>query len=120
MAHGSIMELENGKFRVCFEYGFDENGRRVRKHKTYASRKEAELMLARHDVAMEDGTVVKPREMTLNEWLAYWMKNMYMPRAAETSVYGYINIIDRHIVPALGKIKLQRLKPMHIQKYYTS
>ena len=119
MAHGSIMELENGKFRVCFEYGFDENGRRVRKHKTYASRKEAELMLARHDVAMEDGTIVKPREMTLNEWLAYWMKNMYMPRAAETSVYGYINIIDRHIVPVLGKIKLQRLKPMHIQKYYT-
>ena len=119
MAHGSIMELENGKFRVCFEYGFDDNGRRVRKHKTYTNRKEAELMLARHDVAMEDGTVVKPREMTLAEWLAYWMKNMYMPRAAETSVYGYINMIDRHIVPALGKIKLQRLKPMHIQQYYT-
>jgi hypothetical protein len=55
MAHGSVMQLDTGKFRVCFEYGFDENGRRVRKHKTYASRKEAELMLARHDVAMEDG-----------------------------------------------------------------
>lgn len=27
MAHGSVMQLENGKFRVCFEYGFDENGR---------------------------------------------------------------------------------------------
>ena len=119
MAHGSIIQLDNGKFRVCFEYGFDENGRRVRKHKTYANRKEAELMLSRHNVAMEDGTVVKPREMTLTEWLAYWMKNMYMPRAAETSVYGYINIIDRYIVPILGKTKLQRLKPMHIQKYYT-
>lgn len=118
MAHGSVMQLDNGKFRVCFEYGFDEKGRRVRKHKTFTSRKEAEMMLARHDVAMEDGTVVKPREMTLEEWLSYWMKNMYMPRAAETSVYGYINMIDRYIVPLLGKVKLQRLKPMHIQKFY--
>ena len=119
MAHGSIIKLDNGKFRVCFEYGFDENGKRIRKHKTYASRKEAELVLSRHNVAMEDGTVVQPRRMTLAEWLSYWMKNMYMPRAAETSIYGYVNMIDRYIVPSMGKIQLQRLKPMHIQKYYT-
>jgi len=37
MAHGSVMQLENGKFHVYFEYGFDENGRHVRKHKTYAA-----------------------------------------------------------------------------------
>jgi len=35
-------------------------------------------MLARHDVAMEDGTVVKPIEMTLNEWLACWMIRLKM------------------------------------------
>lgn len=31
-------------------------------------------MLARHNVAMEDGTIVKPGEMTLAEWLSCWMK----------------------------------------------
>lgn len=67
---------------------------------------------------MEDGTAVIPREVTLEEWLEYWMKNIYAPRSAETSVYGYRNMIDSHIVPNLGKMKLQRLKPMHIQKYY--
>ncbi len=105
MAHGSVMQLENGKFRVCFEYGFDENGRRVRKHKTFASRKEAELMLARHDVAMEDGTVGKPREMTLAEWLSYWMKkHVYASGCGNQCLWIYQH--DRPIHRStLGEIK---------------
>lgn len=118
MPFGSISKV-SGKFRVCFDYGKDENDKRVRKYKTYDSKRDAELELARHSVAMEDGTATIPRVMTVKEWLAYWLENMYAVRAAETSVYGYRNIIDRHIVPALGNIKLQKLKPMHIQKYYT-
>jgi integrase len=77
------------------------------------------MQLARHSVLMEDGSAIIPRVMTLKEWLSYWLENMYAPRAAETSVYGYKNMIDRHIVSALGNMKLQKLKPMHIQKYYT-
>lgn len=120
MAHGSMLRLDNGKYRVCFEYGFDEYGKRIRKHKTFTSRKEADLALSRHNVTMEDGTAVAPRVMTLKEWLEYWLNNMYAQRSAETSVYAYRNMIDRHIVPALGNLKLQRLKPMHVQKYYST
>lgn len=120
MAHGSVQKLDNGKFRVCFEYGFDDKGSRIRKHKTFETKKEADLALSRHNVTIEDGTTVMPRVITLGEWLNYWLDNMLAPRAAETTVYGNRNIIDKHIIPALGNIPLQKLKPMAIQKYYIS
>jgi len=118
MAHGSVMKLENGKYRVCLEYGFDENNKRIRKHKTFESKKDAELALSRHNVAMEDGGAVLPRNMTLEEWLRYWLTNIYAFRAAETSLYAYKNMIEKHIIPALGKHTLQKLRAMHVQNYY--
>ncbi|MCL2434173.1 MAG: phage integrase SAM-like domain-containing protein, partial [Clostridia bacterium] len=120
MAHASIAKMSNGKYRVCFEYGFNEHGVRVRKHKTFATKREAESAQSRHNVAMEDGTVVAPQEITLKAWLEYWLNDIYSIRAAETSVYGVSNIINKHIIPAIGSMKLQRIKPMHIQRYYTT
>ncbi len=67
---------------------------------------------------MEDGTAVQPKEVTLEEWMQYWLNEMYAPRAAESSVYGFKNIINRYIIPEMGNTKLQKLKPMIIQKYY--
>lgn len=87
MLHGSI--LKRGKsYRVCFDFGKNEEGKRIRKYKTYKLKKEAEPALARHDVAMEDGDAVRPKTITLGEWLDYWLISIYTPRAAETSVYG--------------------------------
>lgn len=119
MAHGSMMKLENGKFRVCMEYGFDENNKRIRKYKTFNNKKDAELALSRHNVAMEDGTGVLPRTITVEEWLRYWLENIYSVRAAETSVYAYRNMIENHIIPALGKRILQKLRAAHVQQYYS-
>ena len=61
MAHGSKLKLKNGKYRVCFEYGFDENDKRVRKYKTFANKKESDVALSRHNVLMEDGTAIIPQ-----------------------------------------------------------
>lgn len=119
MAHGSLMQLENKKYRVCFEYGFDVKGKRIRKYKTFSSKKEATLALSRHDVAMEDGTAISPSSLTLKDWLEYWMENMYETHAAETSVYSYWRMIRNHIIPCIGNINLQKLKPVKIQQYYT-
>ena len=120
MAHGSMMKLENGKYRVCLEFGLDENEKRIRKYKTFDEKKNAELALSRHNVAMEDGGTVLPRTITVEEWLKYWLENIYAIRAAETSLYAYRNMIERHIIPGLGKHMLQKLRAMHVQSYYNT
>jgi len=117
MPHGSISKV--GKtYRVCFDFGKDEAGNRTRKYKTFKTKKEADMALARHDVSMEDGHFVRPRKITVGEWLDYWMEEIYSPRVAETTVYGHKTVIENHIKPYMGKVQLQQLKPPMIQNYY--
>lgn len=46
------------------------------------------------------------------------MDNYVKRNCEETTAYGYRNILYKHLVPYLGKIELQKLKPGHIQQYY--
>jgi len=119
MAHGSIKKTNSGTYKVNFEFGYDENGNRIRKNKSYSTEKEAELALSRHNTRMEDGIAVRPVQIKLGEWLDSWMDNIIRPRTEDTTQYGYRNIINTHIKPELGNKKLQSVKPMDIQKYYT-
>lgn len=119
MAHGSIKKTSTGKYKVNFEFGYDENGNRIRKNTTYSTEKEAEIALSRHNTRMEDGIAVRPVQIKLCEWLDYWMENIIYPRTEDTTQYGYRNIINTHLKPELGNKKLQSIKPMDIQKYYT-
>ncbi len=118
MPHGSILK-RNKNYRVCFDFGLDTTGKRIRKYKTFRTKKDAELALSRHDVAMEDGNIVRPIHMTLSEWLDYWLNDMFAPRAAETSVYGNRLMIENHMKPAMGHVQLQKLSPHTLQQYYS-
>lgn len=118
MPHGSILK-RNKNFRVCFDFGLDQNDKRIRKYKTFRTKKDAELALSRHDVAMEDGNIVRPINITLSEWLDYWLNEMFTPRAAETSIYGNKLMIENHMKPAIGHVQLQKLTPHMLQQYYS-
>ncbi len=118
MPHGSI--LKRGQtYRVCFDYGLNAQDKRIRKYKSFRTKKDAELALSRHDISMEDGNIVRPINITLSDWLDYWLIEMFTPRAAETSIYGNRLMIENHMKPAIGHIKLQKIKPHTLQQYYT-
>ena len=120
VAYGSISELENGKFRVCFDYGKNGAGKRVRKYQTFASKAEAKRALNKHRVQMDEGNYVLPSDWTFAQWMDYWFANIIRPQIEDTTAYGYKNIIDNHLKPRLGGYKLQKLSPRHIQEYYTA
>lgn len=46
------------------------------------------------------------------------MEQVIRPNRAETTAYGYQKIIDNHIIPELGRIRLQKLSALDIQRYY--
>lgn len=56
--------------------------------------------------------------MTLGCWLRYWLEREVAPARASTTVYGYRNIVERHLVPALGSVALAALTPAMISDYY--
>ncbi len=109
--HGISYDQARDRYYVYMDGGTDDNGRRVRRYKTYPT-----LTLARRGQRAflgerEAAKTVTASSMTLDQWLEYWMDNVVVPGRAETTAYGYRKIIENHLSPALGDIPVQRLTP---------
>jgi integrase len=119
MPHGHIKKQPNGKYKVCFDFGSDELGKRKRKFKTFDNNKAANAALSEHNHQIDVGDFVLPSNMNVSEWLDYWLEHIVIPKSAMTTVYGYNNIIGNYLNPKLGKVKLQKLSPKDVQEYLT-
>ena len=118
MAYGSITQ-RGDKYRVCFDYGIDREGNRVRKYRTFDTKRDATRAFNEHKVKMDRGTQVMPSEYTFAQWLDYWYKDIILPQIEETTAYGYRGMIENYLKPQLGEIRLQKLTARDIQQYYT-
>lgn len=118
MAYGSITQ-RGDKYRVCFDYGVDREGRRVRKYRTFDTKRDATRAFNEHKVKTDKGTQIMPSEYTFAQWLDYWYKDIILPQIEETTAYGYRGIIENYLKPQLGEIRLQKLTARDIQQYYT-
>lgn len=118
MAYGSITQ-RGDKYRVCFDYGIDREGRRVRKYRTFDTKRDATRAFNEHKVKMDKRTQVMPSEYTFAQWLDYWYKDIILPQIEETTAYGYRGMIENYLKPQLGEIRLQKLTARDIQQYYT-
>ena len=118
MAYGSITQ-RGDKYRVCFDYGMDRSGKRIRKYRTFDTKRDATRAFNEHKVKMDKGTQVLPSEYTFAQWLDYWYKDIILPQIEETTAYGYRGMIENYLKPQLGEIRLQKLTARDIQQYYT-
>ena len=118
MAYGSITQCGD-KYRVCFDYGVDREGNRVRKYRTFDTKRDATRAFNEHKVKMDKGTQIMPSEYTFAQWLDYWYKDIILPQIEETTAYGYRGMIENYLKPQLGEIRLQKLTARDIQQYYT-
>jgi integrase len=90
---GSITKV-GLKYRVTLDHGVDGTAKRVRKYLTASTEEEAKKLLTEFEYNQQRSIIV------------------------ETTAYGYTNIINKHVVPYLGKFELQKIQPIHIQQYY--
>ena len=107
-----------GIYYVNMDLGKDEGGGRLRQYRTYPTLSAARTGL-REFLAHREQERQSPRhQLTLSDWLEYWMDTIVRPNRAETTVYAYQKIIDNHLGPALGDTPLLKLTPKNIQQYY--
>ncbi|WP_342476560.1 site-specific integrase [Paenibacillus sp. FSL H7-0350] len=114
---GSITKVGT-KFRVTFDFGTDSKGKRIRKYTSASSEAEAKKLLNEFEYNQQRNLLVQTTKMTFSEFLEHWIENYVKYNCEETTIYGYRNIIFKHIIPFLGNFELQKLQPGHIQQYY--
>src|SRR5215216_157487 len=94
------------------------NGERRQRAKTFKTRKEADAELAKWITEIERGTAVEPSKLTIAELMGQWLENVARHKVRATSHEDYRHTINKHIVPALGSVLVQRLTPSQVQAFY--
>ena len=61
----------------------------------------------------------EPCAMPLSDWLNTWLDE-YLFSVKESTLYHYRRSCELHIIPSLGKVRLDALNPAIIQKMYNS
>lgn len=113
---GSIFRRKDGKWVAAITIGYTADGRCRRKTAVAASKAEARKRLAELQAAAEQGLALTT-DPTLAEYLRKWLKESAPRTLRPRTLAGYTSIIERHLIPALGRIRLRRLQPGDIDAY---
>ncbi len=113
------VEKRNGGYTIVIDLGTDPlSGKRKRYYYAFKGKKEdAKKELNRLLAELERGMFVEPSKLSFGEYLQKWLidtKNKTSPR----TYYRYKQIVENAIIPNLGMVIIEKLKPLHIQEYY--
>ncbi len=91
-----------------------------RKRRTLYGRTRAETAakLAKALANREDGFISDAGNLKVREYLERWLKDSVEGNVGHRTLSNYQLQVRRHIVPALGGIKLKTLSPAHVQGFY--
>jgi integrase len=95
-------------------------GHRNRIYKTFpdCTRAEAEKIVRKMLTEIDNGIFVKDDKITVEEYLRNWLdlyiKNHKSPSTAESYIYH----VENYILPKFGKVKMQDLSTINIQKWF--
>jgi integrase len=82
-----------------------------------STRQEAAQKLARAMDAASKGLLREPSRLTVGGFLDHWLEDTVKPRVRPLTYSGYAVNVRRHLIPALGEIKLDRLSPEQVQNF---
>ena len=122
---GSIQKRYQGSWNIILDMGYKldpETGKQKRVQKWFTvqgTKREAEAKLVDllHDA--NRGQLVEPSKMTLAQWLNEWLETAIKPPNKRLRTYEtYKSVIERHLIPALGGLRLQQVRPTDLKRYY--
>lgn len=112
---GSIKKRGNS-YLLRIDIGKDINGKRKQHTESFKTKKEAEKRLGEILNQVNTGTYIKPEKMTFGELLDTFIQYRENNLKQKT-IDGYLTIINNHLKPELGNIRISELRPLHIEQY---
>ena len=117
---GHITQRAKGSWSIVLDLGRDPStGKRRQKWVTVrGTKKDAEKKLTELQSQLDSGDYVQSAKLTLGEFLERWLKDHVWPYLSPETAQGYQVIVQKHLIPALGRRALNNLQPDVLQAYY--
>ena len=90
-------------------------GRQIQKSFTGHTQKEVREKMQAAIAELNAGTYQQPSKMTVGEWLDIWQTD-YLGNTKPHTRKSYHGVIENHIRPVIGAVKLSALTPVQVQK----
>src|SRR5215218_2049318 len=113
---GTITRRKDGGWEArYYVHTMDGAKRKVLYGKTRA---EARDKLAKALSDRIDGIVYDDENMTLGEYLDVWLEGSVYGSVRQSTYDRDTNLVNNHIKPVLGRLKLKKLNSTHVQSFY--
>ena len=115
---GTVRKRSDGRWEARVLVDYDEKG--LPKTKTAVAKTRRECMDKLKALQEEYGppvTKCKP-DMSVGQWMDFWYQNYEKMKLRLTTQRGYEDRIYKHIIPAIGKNKLNKLTQGDLQQFY--
>ena len=116
---GHIRERGPGKWVINYDSPPGPDGRRRQKSLTInGSKKDAQRKLTEILHQLQTGTYVGASRTTVTDYLQQWLRDHASVNCSPKTHLEYANKVRDYVLPNIGNIRLQDLKPAHIVSMY--
>ncbi|MGW5332459.1 tyrosine-type recombinase/integrase [Streptomyces bauhiniae] len=115
----SIYQSKDGKWHGRVTVGIRDDGEPDRRHVERKTRAEVTAAVRELEKQRDAGKIRKAgRAWTVETWLTHWVDTIAPLAVNENTMVGYGVAVRKHLVPALGAHRLDKLTPEHIERFY--
>lgn len=116
---GSIYQDAKGRWHAKVWMGLKDDGTPDRRHVTGAKRATVAVKKKELEDRRDRGVMdAAGRGPTLQTWLDHWLDNIATNRVRPLTLEGYRSLVRLHLGPRLGKHRMDRLQPEHLEAAY--
>lgn len=99
----------------------ERQGKRIRHWETvHGNKRDAQVRLRELLTSLDNKTYIPPSKVTVEQWLAEWVRRYAEAKCSPKTVDSYQGIINHHIVPVIGKVNLMDLEPDRLSDLYAA
>ena len=113
---GSITKRNDGRWMARYTVHTAKGPKR--RHVYGKTRKEAADRLAKALSDRTEGIVYNDENMTVGDYLDVWLKSSVRGSVRQSTYDRDAYLVENHVKPALGRIKLKNLSSAHVQGFY--
>ena len=125
---GSVQKTGLYSWKLTVSGGFDGGGKRIRHTRTIRvtsdnpekQKKEADQQLGIFIAEIEKGQCSTAKKLVFKEFIEIWLRDYAEKQLAPKTLFRYRQLLDSRIIPALGKLKLETIKPNHLLSFYSN
>lgn len=118
---GHIQRRGKNSWRLKFDLGADPltGKRRIRFHTFRGTKRDAEVKLSVLVAENSKGNYVDQTKTTLSQFIDRWKRDWAENNVSPKTFERYDELLKNHVVGLIGDVRLQKLRPIHLNELYS-